>query len=623
MCGIAGSVGFATLPDVRQTAQMTRGLQHRGPDDEGIWVSDGGTCVLGHRRLSVIDLSQGGHQPMVDPVSGNAITFNGEIYNYRELRTECEAKGEKFLSTSDTEVILVLYRRLGADCLARLRGMFAFAIWDEKKKSLFLARDRVGKKPLNYAVSGKSIAFASELRPLSKFPGINVSLDAGALGLYLQHQSVPAPHTIYAGIKKLPPAHFAIFNAEGISISKYWDVSYREKVRFKDDSEAVDALEEKLTDAIRLRMISDVPLGALLSGGVDSSVIVAIMSKLSARPVKTFSIGFDESSHNELPFADFVARTCATEHFSKVADGNLGALIPQIVRQYGEPFADSSALPSFLVSRIAREHVTVVLNGDGGDELLGGYQRYGFSRIEGVLGGIGTRAPIWLKETLANLILGKSLSARIARRIATRLLAPELRSVLMYSAYWDDGERAELLVTKSLPNLSSDWRQKMLKGAAEAASHFLDRMLWIDNQSYLPDTLLVKMDIASMHVGLEARSPLLDHQLIEFCARLPVHLKSHQGHGKYLLKMLAQRYFPKDFVFRKKMGFAIPQAKWLLGPLRPLLRATLNDGSLMAPLNLPRVSRELEEFERGKTANQSRLWALLMYGQWRASEQAG
>lgn len=312
---------------------------------------------------------------MLDPITGNAIVFNGEIYNFQSLRKNCESSGDVFKSHSDTEVILALYRRHGIDCLKFLRGMFALAIWDEQLQQLFLARDRVGKKPLNYAVTKTGLAFCSELHPLSRHPGVDNGMDLEALELYLQCQFIPAPWTIYCGIRKLPPAHSAVYDHNGLKIEKYWEIDYRNKIRISE-ADALDALEEKLTEAVRLRMIADVPLGALLSGGVDSSVVVALMAKLSNEPVRTFSIGFEAEAFNELPWAQQAAERCGTRHHPEIVKGDVEHLLPTLARHYGEPYADPSAVPSFFVSAVARRHVTVALNGDGGDELLGGYPRY-------------------------------------------------------------------------------------------------------------------------------------------------------------------------------------------------------------------------------------------------------
>lgn len=616
MCGIAGHISFKELPSAHHVADLVRGIHHRGPDDSGLWVSPTKDCVLGHARLSIIDLSPLGHQPMVDSETGNSLVFNGEIYNFQTLRKECEAAGDTFRSNSDTEVILALYRRYGVDCLAKLRGMFAFALWDQRYKRLFLARDRVGKKPLNYALSEAGLSFCSELDPLSRHPGIDSGMDMEALELYLQCQFIPAPWTIYRGIRKLPPAHYAIYDRAGLKLEPYWEVDYREKIRISE-ADALDALEEKLIEAVRLRMIADVPLGALLSGGVDSSVVVALMAKLSKEPVNSFSIGFEEEAFNELPWAQEAAERCGTRHHPEIVKGDVEHLLPMLARHYGEPFADSSAVPSFFVSAMARRQVTVAMNGDGGDELLGGYPRYWLTdsalRISAILGELVS--PKHLVDLAPRLLTAKSIPERVMRKLLLQYSNPELRSVLMYAGFWDDPLRRELLPDGShtlLPN----WRRDWLERAFAHANNPVDRMLWMDNHTYLSGDLLVKMDIASMHCGLETRSPLLDHKVIEFCALLPVELKVRGGTGKYLLKKLAERYLPKELIYRRKMGFAIPVADWLRGKLAPLVDEILFDASLMTPLNGTVIRKTVKEFREQNIDHSSRLWALLMYGLW-------
>lgn len=622
MCGIAGNLDWTGRSNIEPVVNtMVSGIVHRGPDDRGLWSSPNGVCVLGHTRLSILDLSPAGHQPMVDTLTGNAIVFNGEIYNFQFLRKDCEAAGDIFKSLSDTEVILALYRRHGVACLKFLRGMFAFAIWDEKHQQLFIARDRVGKKPLNYALTKEGLAFCSELYPLSRHPGVDTGMDTEALEFYLQCQFIPAPWSIYRGIRKLPPAHYAIYSRAGLKTEQYWDIDYRDKIRISE-ADALDALEEKLTEAVRLRMISDVPLGALLSGGVDSSVVAALMSKLSGKPIRTFSIGFEEEAFNELSFAQQAAERCGTIHHPEIVKGDVENLLPILSRHYGEPYADSSAVPSFFVSASARGHVTVALNGDGGDELLGGYPRYWLSdpamRLSGLLGDL--IPPHFLADMAPRLLAAKNIPQRVARKLLMQYANPELRSVIMYAGFWDDMDRKELL-PDSNGNMLCDWRRTWLKGAFAHADNPVERMLWLDNRTYLPGDLLVKMDIASMHCGLETRSPLLDHEVIEFCARLPVCYKVKNRVGKYLLKKLAERYFPADFVHRRKMGFGIPLAPWLRGPLRHVLRDTLLDTQIMYPLSGEVINRTLKEFESGGNAHESRLWTLLMFGNWRRQQK--
>jgi asparagine synthase (glutamine-hydrolysing) len=620
MCGIAGHVSWGRGPSQENLTEMIRRLRHRGPDDAGVWVSSQGWCVLGHARLSIIDLSSAGHQPMVDATTGNAIVFNGEIYNFKELREACEAAGERFVSHTDTEVLLVLYRRYGVDCLKQLRGMFAFAIWDEAKQIMFLARDRLGKKPLNYSLFADEVLFSSEIEPLVHHPSVGKEMDNEALDLYLQLQYIPAPWTIYKNIRKLPPAHYAIFSKEGLRINKYWDVSYIPKIRVSEEN-ALDLLEHELREAVRLRMVADVPLGALLSGGVDSSLVVAMMAGLSGEPVKTFSIGFQESKFNELPYAEAVAKRYRTDHCPEVIGGEIEPLFNTVVRHYGEPYADSSAIPSFQVCATARKHVTVAMNGDGGDELLGGYPRYYLGRHSIWAGRMmGNILP---PDNLAGMASGiekaTSIGAKVRRKWLLHFSNPELRSIVMYSQFWNDRERAALLGHAGKPDaLLHAWRRDWLGNVRSVADNPIDRMLWIDNHTYLPGDLLVKMDIASMHCGLETRSPLLDHKLIEFCASLPAELKVRHRNGKYLLKKLAERYIPKELIYRRKMGFAIPLPVWLKSTLRKMVMEVLRDPVLMEDFDMDVIHRTLTEFYEKEIDHSSRIWSLLMYGLWRA-----
>jgi asparagine synthase (glutamine-hydrolysing) len=620
MCGIAGAVSWHQAPDVSGVSNLVWRLMHRGPDDEGLWRSPDSRCVLGHTRLSIIDLSPAGHQPMLDPLTGNAIVFNGEIYNFQERRRECEARGDRFHSHSDTEVILALYRRFGHDCVRYLRGMFAFAIWDAKEQTLFLARDRVGKKPLTYAVTPRGIVFASEIDPLACHPEVSGDLDEEALELYLQLQYIPAPWTIYRAIRKLPPAHYAVFSRRGLAITRYWDLDYRPKATMSEP-EALEGLEAKLREAVRLRLVADVPVGALLSGGVDSSVIVALMAAVSPTPPKTFSIGFQEEQFNELAHAQTVADRFHTDHHTEIIGGSIEELLPTIVSHYGEPFADSSAVPSFRVSRAARRHVAVVLNGDGGDELLGGYGRYSLPwwRIRSGQAFRNCASPEVLARVVAKLGQAKSSLSRLEREWYFGLTNPELRAFSMYRPFWNDSERALLLgqVNARGTTVLADWRTRILERCAVSADNPIDRMLWMDNHAYLPGDLLVKMDIASMHCGLEARSPLLDHEVIEYCATLSTSMKVRARSGKYLLKRLAERYFPPDFVHRQKMGFGIPLAEWLQERLRPMVQEVLADPAAMEPMDRADMGKVVAEFYGGRTKNDSRLWTLLMYGLWR------
>lgn len=623
MCGIAGIFSLNEILDEGGVPLLVTDLQHRGPDDCGVYRTPKRDCVLGHTRLSIIDLTPAGHQPMVDPVTGNAIVFNGEIYNFQELRAACEKRGDSFVSRTDTEVILALYRRYGIKCLEHLRGMFAFAIYDPnltgsgKSGRLFLARDRLGKKPLNYTLTPNGIVFASEIHPLSRHPLIGKDLDLEALELYLQLGYIPAPWTIYRQIRKLPPAHYAVFDDHGLKLERYWQLSYSSKLKI-DEEEALEGLEEKLKEAVRLRMVADVPIGALLSGGVDSSLVVALMAQSTNQRVRTYSIGFKEEEFNELPYAEQVAERYQTDHHPEVLDGQVSDLLPILVKHYGEPYADSSALPSFMVCQAARKHVKVVLNGDGGDELLGGYQKFALKKRH-----------LWAARLLGGLVSPNNLAAivpyvvspqnglqRQFRRMITGYVAPEVLSLLIYRNFWNDRERTGILNGNETALLQK-WRKDLCVNAYQNALNPIDRMSWMDNTIYLPYDLLVKMDIAAMHCGLEVRSPLLDTEVFEYCAGLPVWSKVQGGVTKYLLKKLAERYFPANILYRPKMGFKIPLEEWLRGPLASLVRECLLNETLMAPLNMRFIKHTLVEFQNHTGNHATRLWTLFMFGCWK------
>lgn len=559
---------------------------------------------------------------MRDLATRNTITFNGEIYNYKERRDELIAQGESFHSDSDTEVVLALYRRHGTGCLKYLRGMFAFAIWDESQKRLFIARDRVGKKPFNYALTRNGIVFSSEIDPLVRHPLVSDEIDPDGLELYTHYGYVPAPRTIYRSIQKLPPAHYGIFDENGLQLHEYWNVDYKDKIDI-DEEEALDQFDEKLRESVRLRMRADVPLGALLSGGVDSSVTVAMMAQMQDAPVNTFSIGFDHDKFNELEHAQQVADRYSTNHRPEILKPEVEPLIGTVARHYGEPYADSSAIPSFYVCQTARKHVTVALVGDGGDELLGGYPKFLIPGPGRPLSKLMAKrsSPSELANMIPSLFDAETVPQKVRRRLLVRYMYPELESLLR-TDFFTDQSRARLLghsfdgnvqTSDLVAGLRLAWIQKARRYADEP----IDRMLWMDHHTYLEGDLLTKMDIASMHSSLETRSPLLDHELIEFCAKLPTHLKVRDGTGKYLLKKLAERYLPRDILYRRKMGFSIPLGEWLKGPLQEMVRDLLASRDLMDPLDGKVVQEHVDRFyDRGENLA-SRIWVLLMFAKWK------
>jgi asparagine synthase (glutamine-hydrolysing) len=626
MCGIAGSLNLhGRTSNPEGVAKMTSRLVHRGPDAFGSY-SDG-PVSLGHRRLSIIDLASGS-QPMLSADGNTCITFNGEIYNFLELRKELEQSGHRFLTSSDTEVILHAYAEHGYSCLDRLRGMFAFAIWERRENRLFLARDRVGKKPVFYTEAGGHFVFASELHALLAHPGVSRSLDSHALDEYLTYGYIPAPRTIFSEIHKLPPAHFLVKEYGAVPgryrtvVQRYWNLDYEPKLKL-DQEQAAEGLLEVITDAVRLRLIADVPVGALLSGGLDSSVIVALMSRSSRQQVKTFSIGFKEADFNELPYARLVAQRYATDHHELVIEADIMQALPELVRHYGEPYADSSALPTYYVAKLTREHVTVALNGDGGDESLAGYERYWGT----LLGDQYRRLPALLRrgiiEPAASLIpnrLPRSSRLRQGKRFLKAAGQPLDARYLQWNSYFDRARKQALYTPEFHSRLGNrraeDWLLQKLAPVAGRAT--LDMLLAADVNSYLPFDLLVKVDIASMANSLEARSPFLDHKVMEYCARLPVEYKMRGRTLKYLLKRVASDLLPPQNIQRRKMGFGVPIGHWMKREHRQFVESTL-----LSPAALKRgyfrqeaLRQLITEHIDATEDNSQQLWSLLWLELW-------
>ena len=628
MCGIAGVVDGARRVELALVRRLCEALAHRGPDDEG--YHDGGHVVLGQRRLAILDLA-GGRQPMSNEDGTVWVTFNGEIYNFQDLRERLAGLGHRFSTRSDTETIVHAYEQYGPDCVKHLRGMFAFGLWDQPRQTLFLARDRVGKKPVFYAEVDGQWVFASELQALLRHPGLAREVDWVALDDYLTYGYVPAPRTIFRGVHKLPPAHWLTLrlrpggrgDAE-VRVERYWRLAYGPKVGLSE-ADAAEGLREVLREAVRLRMVADVPLGALLSGGIDSSIVVALMSELSDRPVKTFSIGFDDQAFNELPHARRVAERCGTEHHELIVRPNALEVLPTLVRHYGEPYADSSAIPTYYVSKLTREHVTVALNGDGGDECLAGYERYAggltadrYGRIPGAI----RRLAI---EPLGRLI-PRSAPRRSRLRQARRFLdvagQPAPQRYLRWIGYFlADGKRAlysSELKERLAGHRAEPWLLEMWDRLVASGLDPLDRMLALDVESYLPYDLLVKMDIATMANSLEARSPFLDHEVMEFCARLPARYKLRGMQLKYLLKQAGKPLLPPETLTRRKMGFGLPVGNWLRGELRSWTEdLLLSSRALKRGYFQPEALRELvDEHLDGREDRSFHLWALLWLELW-------
>jgi asparagine synthase (glutamine-hydrolysing) len=619
MCGICGII--STDPsehfDSRIIQRMRDTLAHRGPDDKGAYLGPG--IALGHRRLSIIDLRPEGRQPMANEDGRVQIVFNGEIYNFAEHRDWLIAKGHRFKSRTDTEVIIHLYEELGVDCLKRLRGMFAFAIWDERKRFLFLARDRLGKKPLFYHFDGKRLLFASEIKALLAYPSVTATADSQAIDYYLSLGYVPGPFSAFKGIQKLPPAHYLTFSQGRLEIKRYWQVHYLPKLELSDKA-ACAQIVERLTEAVKLRLISDVPLGAFLSGGIDSSAIVALMAKLSNAPVKTFSIGFNEPEYDETEHARSVAQQFGTEHHQFTVEPDAIDILETLVWHFDEPFADSSALPTYYLSKLTREHVTVALNGDAGDENFAGYPRYlvtllsqylysGSGPLRGVMGSTAAQG--------RKLFRDNSKMARCLRLIE-RTLKSGPRSGYLRLMTHRPGE--SMYSADFASSVDRDAAEKLIMAAYDRsdAKHIVDATLNVDLDLYLPYDLLVKVDIASMAVGLEARSPMVDHEFVEFVATLPARFKISGLTLKAIFKKALRGLLPERILTRRKMGFGVPLDHWFRGQLSELLRDTLLSQRSLERGYFRRRSVEqlVEAHISGRSNHQYQLWNLLMLELW-------
>lgn len=627
MCGFSGIFRWDSKPvEPALLKRMTDTLVHRGPDDEGYYFNQEkeGEKVrvgLGFRRLAIIDLS-GGHQPMSTAENQNWIVFNGEIYNFIELRKDLEKRGCKFLTRSDTEVILHLYEIYGKDCARHLRGMFAFVIWDSKKRSLFLARDRIGKKPLFYSRCENAFYFASEMKALIESQEISQKIRLQAVPLYLAYQFIPSPITIYEAIQRLPPAHTLICDEHGnLKIEKYWTISRTPQTN-KPINEICEELQHRLREATRIRLISDVPLGAFLSGGIDSSAVVGMMAEETSAPVKTFSIGFEESDFSELEYARLVARRFRTDHHEFIVKPEMVELLPKLVWHYDQPFADPSALPSYSVAHETRKFVTVALNGDGGDENFAGYLRYQADRIFQIFSCL----PASLRSLCARSIQ-KTLSAyqgnhffRRFVRAGTILDSTPHEFNFKLFCYFDSQSEKEIfdepLLTLSRSKNVSDYFSMLY--AESDSKEFMDQVLACDASGYLPDCLLVKMDIASMANSLETRSPFLDHQLIEFAAKIPAKHKVKFNGGKWILKRALKNFLPEKILYRRKMGFGVPLSKWFRGPLKMFLKEVLLDNKARQRgyFKIREIERLVQEHQSCLRDHGYKLWALLMFELW-------
>jgi asparagine synthase (glutamine-hydrolysing) len=621
MCGIAGIVN-RNGRDVneRVLARMCEAIRHRGPDEDGQYLK--GTVGLTMRRLAIIDL-KGGQQPIHNHDLTAWIVFNGEIYNYLELRAKLEKLGHTFYTNCDTEAIIHAYDEYGADCPKHLRGMFAFAIWDERTEELFLARDRVGKKPLLYALVNNQLIFGSEFSALLEHPDISREIAPEAIHYYLTFMCVPAPLTAYRAIRKLEPGHSLRFTRAGeIKIERYWQPEFSPKAKLSEE-EAGHRAVEILREAVRVRLMSEVPLGAFLSGGVDSSAVVALMSEASSSPVKTFSIGFEEQDFSELHHARRVAEHVGADHHEFIVRPDAMEVLPTLVEHYGEPYADSSAIPTYYVSRETRKHVTVALNGDGGDECFAGYERYAAMRLAERY----RKLPALMREGVikqaVNLLPSSELRRSRVRSVKRFLHAASLPPVERYLRWVSVLDRAakDELYTEEFRRETigydpASWLSPWFAHANGAG--VVDASLLTDTMTYLPNDLLVKVDIASMAVSLEARSPFLDHHVIEFAASLPEKFKLRGLTTKYLLKRVLKKLVPVENLNRPKMGFGVPIGHWFRDRMKSFLGETLlSDKALQRGFfKAAEVKRMFDMHTNGTHDYAHQLWTLLMLELW-------
>jgi len=621
VCGIAGQVRTDGRGVERATIDaMCAAQEHRGPDSRGIHVD--GQAGLGIQRLRVIDLETG-DQPIYNEDRTVAVVLNGEIYNYRELRSGLERRGHTLATKGDTEVIVHLYEELGADCVNELEGMFAFALWDDRRRRLLLARDRVGKKPLFYSERSGALSFASEIHSLLADPEIPRDLDLSALDSFFAYQYVPSPLSAFESIRRIPPGSMLSYEDGRVAIERYWRLRY-EPQPVPEGPELHDEIRRLIRQAVTDRMISDVPLGAFLSGGIDSATVVAAMAEASVEPVRTFSIGFEDEEWNELPNARMIAERFSTAHEELVVKPNLVEMIPKVARHYGEPFADPSSVPSFYVSEMARRGVTVALNGDGGDESFAGYHRYVTasrthriaSRLPGAL-----RRGIGALGSLSEPRGDPTRPANRARRLASSLGLSDRDRYARGMELFTPAQRTRLYSRDLEDRLSGEPEPRLIETTWDhgTADDLINRMLEVDVNTYLPDDLLVKVDIASMAYSLEARSPLLDHRLMEFAAGLPGSMKIHGAERKVVMRDALRGWIPDSILDGPKRGFGLPMAgRWFRGELRGYVTEALTDPTAASRDYFDRayVSELLDRHQDGSRDNSMKLWALLMFEVW-------
>jgi asparagine synthase (glutamine-hydrolysing) len=630
LCGICGKLNLkkdgtpaAGPVDGELLQRMCDSILHRGPDGEGMYLR--GPVGLGHRRLSIIDLATGA-QPMSNEDGSIWIVFNGEIYNFQELRAELQVHGHKFATLSDTEVVIHAYEQWGPESCTHLRGMFAYAIWDENCQRLVMARDRLGKKPLVYTHTSEAFLFASEIRALLLDPSVQHRVSLPAIYAYLVRLYVPASQTAFDNIYKLPPAHYLVLENGRLEIKRYWRVDYNQKKSSNySETEAQEQLWQLLREATRIRLMSEVPLGAFLSGGIDSSAVVGIMSQFMDEPVKTFSINYKEAGYDESSYARQVAQLFKTDHHEFTVRPNAMEVLPALVWHYGEPFADASAIPTYYVSKLTRQYVTVALSGDAGDENFAGYDHYRIVRLLEMYAVIMKLVP-GVQGLFQSLLKGLGHMPGQENRMHRLRVVVERGSLTPAEAYL----RRSSIFT---PELAAQfWQPEALAEAGDGGlleslnvmladfrgNDPLDRWLYLDLMNYLPDDILVKVDIASMANSLEVRAPFLDHKLVEFAAGLPPAMKMHGFTTKYILKKTLERILPREILYRPKHGFAVPISEWLQGELSGLLHEVLLDPTALGRgyFHPEQVVRLIQEHESGQMDHGTRLWVLLNLELW-------
>jgi asparagine synthase (glutamine-hydrolysing) len=617
MCGIFGSVGFG----INLTKQLDS-MTHRGPDASGEYVNQALSLYLGHRRLSILDLSDAGRQPMSTNNNSLQITYNGEIYNFKDIKNEL-FRGLDFFSQTDTEVLLYLYEKFGSRMPTYLRGMFAFGIYDSLNEELYLCRDRVGIKPLYYYQKGDKFVFSSELQSIKNLPGIDLEVDPIGLDHYFSLGYIPAPYSAYKHIKKLRPAHFLRYSLKSnkiVAIESYWDLNDQiPKYTFSSEEEWLDAIENKIKECVKIRLISDVPLGAFLSGGVDSSLVVASMAGMTDRPVKTFTVGFPYQEFDERGYADEVSRKYQTDHYDEVVYPEALSLLPMLVRSFGEPFADSSAIPTYYVSKIARKNVTVALSGDGGDEVFAGYTRYLRAHRYASLGRVPYPVRALVKD--AGQFLPRQMKGY--GFLQRQGYSDIIQVYSSFNSFFSREEKENLFspeLKKALVREEKHLFEKVLDEHPNLAGDLITKLQCVDLHCYLPDDILTKVDRMSMLNSLETRVPLLDHELIEMALSCPSSIRFKSHDLKYILKQILSKHLPKEFIYRKKQGFSMPVNKWFRGDWKDALQDMCESMKKDPHINNQYISDMVNMHQKGGRNFGNLLYSLLFYKYWLNAE---